>query len=400
MNKTHLPYSRTLYAMGLVNPSLMSLSLMLSFNLAFPETYGYAFLFSFLSLLPMLAVKVISERTEKKTVRCVSALLFTALSFLVPGEVMRPSWIIMLTLFSFVFVFCPHIEGRTMMTKAHIWDIIPLFGFYILSQILSSTVMITASTLLILTFILEFMLEKNMEGVRKEVMSRECRVGSDGMIRANRRVIILFTALYLALCVLIPVGVKLLSRERKETTVEYTFGLEKESATEEKTPLERKEIRLSKKSERVDFTPLGTLLLYLFLALVASGIILFFVAVFYRLFSSINSGRRRTDTLRPDDGITESDIVEEVKKKERDEKPGYFSPEGRIRRLYRGLVLSRVDDRGRLNAMTSGEIGKDATVEEDVTELYERTRYSEEKMDRESVRLMQILIRENKKSSK
>lgn len=400
MNKTHLPYSRALYAMGLVNPSLMALSLMFSFNLAFPETYLHAFFFSFLSLVPMLAVKIISERTENKTIRCVSALLFIALSFLVPGEVMRPSWIIMLTIFSFVFVFCPHIEGRTMMTKAHIWDIIPLFGLYILSQILSSPIMITASTLLILTFILEFMLEKNMEGVRKEVMSRECRVGSDGMIRANRRVIILFIALYLALCLLIPAGVKLLSREREETEVEYTFSLEKESVTEEKTPLERKEIRLSKKAADVDFTPLGTLLLYLFLALVGSGVILFFVALFYRLFSTINSGRRRKSSLNSDDGITESGIVEERKKKEREEKPGYFTPEGRIRRLYRGLVLSREEERRKLRTMTCGEIGKDASLEEDVTELYERTRYSEEKMDRESVRRMQMLIRENKKSSK
>ncbi len=401
MKNTRIPYSRALYFTGLLNPSIMALALMFSFNLAFPVTYVHAFVFSFLSLVPMLTVKIVSEKTDNKIIRSAVALVLILLSLLVPGEVMRPSWMIMLTVFSFVFVFCPHIEGRTMMTKAHIWDIVPLLAAYILSQILSSSVMISAVTLLVLTFILEYMLEKNMEGVRKEVMSRECRVNRDGIIRANRRVIILFIAVYLALCILIPVTVKLLTKERAETGIEYTFGEDKErEKEEEKTPARRKEIRLSKKADTIDFTPLGTLLLYLFLALVGAGVILSVVALFYRLFSAVNSGRKRRSRLTSDETITESDIVEVREEKEKETRPGYFTPEGRIRRLYRGLVLSREDDRGKLRTMTTGEIGRDASINSSVTELYERTRYTAAGADRESVRRMQSLVRENKKSSK
>lgn len=401
MKNTRIPYSRALYFTGLLNPSITALALMFSFNLAFPVTYAHAFVFSFLSLVPMLTVKIVSEKTDNKLVRSAVALLLILLSLLVPGEVMRPSWMIMLTVFSFVFVFCPHIEGRTMMTKAHIWDIVPLLAAYILSQILSNSVMISAVTLLILTFILEYMLEKNMEGVRKEVMSRECRVNRDGIIRANRRVIILFIAVYLALCILIPMTVKLLTKERAETGIEYTFGEETESEKEEeKAPAGRKEIRLSKKADTIDFTPLGTLLLCLFLALVGAGVILSVVALFYRLFSAVNSGDKRRSRLSPDETITESDIVDVKEEKEREVRPGYFTPEGRIRRLYRGLVLSREDDRGKLRTMTTGEIGRDASIMSDVTGIYERTRYTAAGADRESVRRMQSLVRENKKSSK
>lgn len=401
MKNVRIPYSRALYLFGLFNPSILALALMFSFNLAFPETYAHAFFFSFLSLVPMLTVKIISERTDNKIIRSAAALVLILLSLLVPGEVMRPSWMIMLTVFSFVFVFCPHIEGRTMMTKAHIWDIVPLLAAYILSQILQDTVMISAVTLLILTFILEYMLEKNMEGVKKEVMSRECRVNRDGIIKANRRVIILFIAVYLALCILIPMTVKLLTREREETGIEYTFGEETERETEEeKTPVERKEIRLSKKADTIDFTPLGTLLLYLFLAVVGAGIILSVVALFYRLFSAVNSGRKRRSRLLSDETITESDIVDVKTEKDRETKPGYFTPEGRIRRLYRGLVLSREDDREKLRTMTTGEIGRNASINSSVTELYERTRYTASGADRESVKRMQALVRENKKSSK
>lgn len=401
MKNVRIPYSRALYLTGLLNPSILALALMFSFNLAFPETYAHAFFFSFLSLVPMLTVKIISERTDNKIIRSATALVLILLSLLVPGEVMRPSWMIMLTVFSFVFVFCPHIEGRTMMTKAHIWDIVPLLAAYILSQILQDTVMISAVTLLILTFILEYMLEKNMEGVKKEVMSRECRVNRDGIIKANRRVIILFIAVYLALCILIPMTVKLLTREREETGIEYTFGEETERETEEeKTPVERKEIRLSKKADTIDFTPLGTLLLYLFLAVVGAGIILSVVALFYRLFSAVNSGRKRRSRLLSDETITESDIIDVKTDKDRETKPGYFTPEGRIRRLYRGLVLSREDDREKLRTMTTGEIGRNASINSSVTELYERTRYTASGADRESVKRMQALVRENKKSSK
>ena len=401
MNKTRLPYERALYFIGLLNPSIIALAIMFSFNLAFPKTYTHAFFFSFLSLVPMLTVKVVSEMTDNRLIRCGSALLLILLSLFVPGEVMRPSWIIMLSVFSFVFVFCPHIEGRTMMTKAHIWDIIPLLAAYILSQILADTVMISAVTLLILTFILEYMLEKNMEGVKKEVMSRECLVNRDGIIKANRRVIILFVAVYLLLCLLIPMTVKLLSKEREETSAEYTFGEETERGTEEeKTPVERKEIRISKRAGTIDFSPLGTLLLYLFLAVVGAGIILSVVALFYRLFSVINSGRRRRSRLSPDETITESDITDVRKEKERDTSPGYFTPEGRIRRLYKGLVLSRGGGLSELRTMTTGEIEKNRDISRGVTELYERTRYRAAGADRESVKRMQSLVRENKKSSK
>ncbi len=402
MKKNRIPYSRALYLMGLLNPSILALAVMFSFNLSFPVTYTHAFVFSFLSLLPMLTVKVVSERTENKLLRIVTALLMIALSFLVPGEVMRPSWIIMLTIFSFVFVFCPHIEGYTMMTKARIWDIVPLLAAYILSQIQSNSVLISSVTILILTFILEYMLEKNMEGVQKEVMSRECRVNRDGIIRANRRSIILFGAVYLSLCLLIPVTVELLSVEREETRVEYTFGENEEKETkDEKTPVERKEIRLSGKADAIDFTPLGTLLLYLFLSLVGATVILTLVALFYRLFSAVNSKRKKRSRLSPDESITESDIVvEEKKEREREKRAGYFTPEGRIRRIYRALVLSKEDERTKLRTMTTGEIGRDASISSGVTELYEQVRYSSSPADRESVKRMQILVRENKKSSK
>lgn len=401
MKKDTLPYSRSLFFFSLVNPCLIALAIMFSFNLALTENYLHAFTFSFLSLIPMLAVKTISERTERKIIRFPAALLFILLSFLVPGEVMRPSWIIMLTIFSFVFVFCPHIEGFTMMSEAHIWDIVPLFAAYILSQILNNRIMIASDTILILTFILEYMLARNMKGVRKEVMSRDCSVSRSGIIRENRKVIVLFVSVYLVLCVIIPVAVNLLSKNRAESAVTYTFGESAEEEREVKTPVERKEIRLSKKTEEIDYSPLGNILLYLFLSVVAGGVILSVVAVGYRLFSAVNSGRKRKSTVLPDETVLESGITETGKEKKKDViESKFLSPEWRIRRLYRSLVLSKKKDRSRLRTMTTGEIGKYDDISAEVTDIYNRTRYTEENVGKESVRRMQLLVRENKKCSK
>ena len=401
MKNESAPYSKVLAFFSFLNPSLIALALMFSFNLPLTENRLHAFLFSFLSLVPMLIVKTVSEKTDKKVIRFSVALALILLSLSVPGEVMKPTWIIMLAVFSSVFVFCPHIEGRTMMSEAHIWDIIPLFAAYILSQILNNPVMITADTLLVLTFILEYMLTRNMKGVMIEVKSRECRVSRDGIIMENRKIIIIFIAVYLILCVLIPVAASLLSKDREESSVTYTFGEEEKGEKEEKTPVEAKETRLSEKTGTIDFSPLENILLYLFLALVGSGILLALVAVFYRLFSVVGSGKKRKSSVLPDETIFESDITEtgKEKKKETDE-PKLLSPEWRIRRIYRGLVLSKENDRTRLRTMTTGEIGKEDGISDEVTDIYNRTRYTEENVGKESVRRMQMLVKENKKCSK
>lgn len=401
MKKEDAPYSRTLGFFSILNPSLFALCLMFSFNLPLTQNYLRAFLFCFLSLVPMLVIKIVSEKTDRKIIRYAVSLALILLSLAVPGEVMRPSWIIMLTIFSFVFVFCPHIEGRTMMSEAHIWDIIPLFASYILSQILNNTIMITADTLLILTFILEYMLTRNMKGVMIEVKSRECRVSRTGIIRENRKIVIFFIAVYLVLCVLVPVAVNLLSNDREESTVSYTFGEAEEGEEEVKTPIEAKEIRLSKKSDVIDFSPLGNILLYLFLALIAGGIILSVIAVLMRLFSVVNTGKKRRSSALSDETILESDITDTRKEKVKEKDNQVFlSPRWRIRHLYRAFVLSKEDSRAKLRTMTTGEIGSVDDIPGELTEIYNRTRYTEESVGKESVRRMQILVKENKKSSK
>ena len=124
-------------------------------------------------------------------------------------------------------------------------------------------------------------------------------------------------------------------------------------------------------------------------------------AVFYRLFSVVNSSGKRKSTVLPDETILESDITEtgKEKKKVKDD-PKFLSPEWRIRRLYTGLVLSKEEDRAKLRIMTTGEIEKRDDILSEVTDIYNRTRYADENGGKENVRRMQKLVKENKKSSK
>ena len=394
MNKQGLPYEKPLYTIGCVNIALMSLTITLTLSLLYPESVTSAFIYSFLSLIPLMAVKVVCERTEKKTIRLLTAVPLILLSLLVPDEVSSWSWIIMLTLFSFVFVFAPHIDGRVLMSKPHIWDLIPLLFMHAIAQITARTPMIISSILMILTFILCFMMEKNMRGVVLEIKSREGAVSREGILRENRRVLILFIVIYLILSVLIPAAFSLLSKESEETAQYYEFGDYEREDEEVKTEVKAKDIRLTKKTEAIDYSGAGSVLMYIFLFLLATAVVLGIYSIFYRLFSILNTEKRKRNTLSEDIKVTEETVVAEKKEKRmKTSDPSFFTPSGRLRRLYRKAVLSRTKEREKLSSMTTGEIERSLSLTDSVTALYDRTRYTETVPTKDEIRKMQEDLR-------
>ncbi len=395
MNRQRLPYGKSLYAAGCVNIALMSLTVTLTLSLLYPESVTAAFIYSFLSLLPLMAVKVICEGTRKKSIRLLSAVPLILLSLLVPDEVSRWSWVIMLTAFSFVFVFAPHIDGRVLMSRPHIWDLIPLLLMHAVAQITARTPMIIASILMILTFILCFMLEKNMRGVALEIKSREGEVNREGILRENRRVLLLFIVIYLILSFLIPAACTLLSSGREESSQYYEFGKMNSEDEEIKTEVKAKDIRLTKKAEAIDYSSFGSALMYLFLFLLASAAVLGIYSIFYRLFSIINTEKRKKSTMKPDITVTEEAVEKEKKERRRKTpEPSFFTPSGRLRRLYRKAVLSRCREREKLTVMTSGEIEKSLSIPSSVTAIYDRTRYTEKVPTKDEIRKMQEDLRQ------
>ena len=394
MNRQGLPYEKSLYTIGCVNIALMALTITLTLSLLYPDSVTAAFMYSFLSLIPLMTVKVVCERTEKKTVRLLVAIPLILLSLLVPDPVSSWSWIIMLTIFSFVFVFAPHIDGRVLMSRPHIWDLIPLLFMHAIAQITARTPMIISSILMILTFILCFMLEKNMRGVALEIKSREGAVNREGILRENRRVLILFIVIYLILSVLIPVTFSLLSKDREETTQYYEYGEYEGKDEEVKTEVKAKDIRLTKKTEAIDYSSIGSILMYIFLFLLASAVVLGIYSIFYRLFSILNTEKRKRSTLSRDIKVTEEAVVAEKKEKKRKTSdPSFFTPSGRLRRLYRKAVLSRTKERGKLSAMTTGEIERSLSIPDSVTAIYDRTRYTETVPTKDEIRRMQEDLR-------
>lgn len=398
MEKVKAPYSNSLYIIGILNVYLSSFFIPLTLSLIFsPLSPFLIFINSFLFLLNIPFLKIVCEKVEKKWIRIIVVLISFLLLFLIKEEVLRTSLLITYVIYGFLFIFLPQKEGSVVLSRPYIYLLVLYLLMYAFSQIANNAYLEIATLFITLSFLLLFLLDKNMRGVREKIRSREYKVSRDGIMRANRKVILIYLLVFVLLSILLP-SVMLLKEERKESEVSYDFWLRE---TEEEI---YKEVVIKEKGKSRNATPfelerIGNFLVYFFLFALVVALAVIVYSVFRLLFSIEKSERSDTEEKREEFFISEVEIKKEIKKK-KEERVSFLSPEWRIRRMFKKYILSRSEGK-KIDNYNVEELTVLFSSPEELKEIYRETRYSNKKTEKDEVKVFsEIIKRENKKSSK
>lgn len=398
MEKVKAPYSNSLYIIGILNVYLSSFFIPLTLSLIFsPLSPFLIFINSFLFLLNIPFLKIVCEKVEKKWIRIIVVLISFLLLFLIKEEVLRTSLLITYVIYGFLFIFLPQKECSVVLSRPYIYLLVLYLLMYAFSQIANNAYLEIATLFITLSFLLLFLLDKNMRGVREKIRSREYKVSRDGIMRANRKVILIYLLVFVLLSILLP-SVMLLKEERKESEVSYDFWLRE---TEEEI---YKEVVIKEKGKSRNATPfelerIGNFLVYFFLFALVVALAVIVYSVFRLLFSIEKSERSDTEEKREEFFISEVEIKKEIKKK-KEERVSFLSPEWRIRRMFKKYILSRSEGK-KIDNYNVEELTVLFSSPEELKEIYRETRYSNKKTEKDEVKVFsEIIKRENKKSSK
>lgn len=398
MEKVKAPYSNALYIIGILNVYISSFFIPLTLSLIFsPLSPYFVFIYSSIFLLNIPFLKIVCEKTKKKGIRIVIVLLSFLLLFFIKEEVLRTSLLITYIIYGFLFVFLPQKEGSVVLSRPYIYLLILYLLMYAFSQIANNTYLEVATLFITLSFLLLFLLDKNMRGVREKIRSREYKVSREGIMRANRRVIIIYLLSFVLLSFLLP-SLTLLKGEREESEVSYDFYL-RETEEEIYEEVSVKEKGISRNTEPFNLEGIGRVLLCLFLFALLVALSLILYSIFRLLFSIEKSEKNDIEEKREEFFISEVETKKDVKKK-KEKEVSFLSPAWRIRRMYKKYILSKREGK-KIDNYNVEELATLFSSPEDLNEIYRRTRYSNKKIEKDDVRLFsEIVKKENKKSSK
>lgn len=398
MEKVKAPYSNALYIIGILNVYLSSFFIPLTLSLIFsPLSHFVIFIYSSLFLLNIPFLKIVCEKVKKKWIRILIVLLSFLFLFFIKEEVLRSSLLITYIIYGFLFVFLPQKEGSVVLSRPYIYLLVLYLLMYAFSQIANNTYLEVATLFITLSFLLLFLLDKNMRGVREKVRSREYKVSREGIMRANRKVILIYLLSFVLLSFLLP-SLMLLKGEREESIVSYDFWL-REAEEERKEEVSIKEKGISRSEEPFNLERIGNFLLYLFLFGLLIAIFLILYSIFRLLFSIEKSEKNDTEESREEFFISEVETKKEIKKR-KEERISFLSPEWRIRRMFKKYILSRSEGR-KLDNYNVEELATLFSSPDELKEIYRRTRYSNKKTEKDEVKVFsEIVKKENKKSSK
>ncbi|MBQ0071750.1 MAG: hypothetical protein KBS81_07860 [Spirochaetales bacterium] len=374
------PYGKALWLIGSLNTMLLSIPLPYLFLNLFPEAEGVLLLAQSIGIaLPVLLLKIVGEKVKGKAGRGLLAFGIAALFIVFSlGPVMRTAYTLVLAFYLLLVLAAPRPEGRILLSKPQPWQGVVFLLLFALGSGNGNQSIRSASAVLFVLFLLLYLLDRNMEKVEKKLLSSDAVSSPSAVLRVNNRLMVLFSILFLLFSIAVPF---LLSgtEERKESTVTYVFGEEETEDTEEKWEvLASRDIALSPKGKALSgrFFSLFPIVLTF---LVSLGAIFFLLYAVLSLIFSFRHG----EALQAEERIEETILVKRTKEeaKEKEERPGYFSLEGRVRRLYRRTILlgleGKVDD-----ALTPAELEEKAHVQDSALhEVYEKARYSQQGVD-------------------
>ena len=400
MNKEIKRYTYVLSLLGIVNVSLIVLSINAVIVLNFPEYQDGVHIWNtFGVIIPLVPLIAISEsKGENRWWKVILVVLTSISVLLAKGNVARTGWALSLSVFMIPALFAPRPGGKILMERPRIWHVLVFIVSYGIGQITNSFSLSALEIVVIYIFFVIWVLSININGFLKKIRDNRKDVDVDSILKENRRQIILFIAIFTLLSVLIPFFIDNLNVERKESEVVYEWGETREEEDEDEfyKPIV-KEKGLSKEAKAFDLATIGNILMWVFVFSVIGILVLECVVLIIKIRDIDGRKEKHKDQFQDDF------LVESIIEKERRKKSGHFflSLSDKIRRLYKKSVEKYKKDND-LSIMSTKEINDEVLLFDtyEFTSIYEATRYSLNKVEPKDYERMKVLLKEKKKSSK
>ena len=382
MNKEINRYTFALSLMGIINVSLIVLSLNAIVVLSFPEYEGILHLWNVYGvLIPLIPLAIAAEKKGENKWWKLILILLTVLSIMpAKGNVAKTGWAFSLIVFMIPALFAPRPGGKLLMERPRIWHVIVFLVSYGIGQINENFHLSSLSVILIYVFFVIWVLSININRFLKRIRDEKGEVDVVSILKENRRQIIIFVALFTLLSLLLPFVIENLQREKKTTSVEYEWGEEGEEQSDDSLyqPIS-KEKGMSRDSKPFDLSILGNILMWTFVAAVIGFLVLECFVIIMKIREIDGRKQIHRDQFK-DDFEVESIAFSEKKKKKRVKL--FLSAPEKIRRIYKKNVLRRSKGES-LEALTTKEIQDEILSFDSYTfsSIYEDARYSERKME-------------------
>ena len=382
MNKEINRYTFALSLMGIINVSLIVLSLNAIVVLSFPEYEGILHLWNVYGvLIPLIPLEIAAEKKGENKWWKLILILLTVLSIMpAKGNVAKTGWAFSLIVFMIPALFAPRPGGKLLMERPRIWHVIVFLVSYGIGQINENFHLSSLSVILIYVFFVIWVLSININRFLKRIRDEKGEVDVVSILKENRRQIIIFVALFTLLSLLLPFVIENLQREKKTTSAVYEWGEEREEETDDSFYLSiSKEKGSSKESKPFDLSILGNILMWTFVAAVIGFLVLECFVIIMKIREIDGRKQIHRDQFK-DDFEVESIAFSEKKKKKRVKL--FLSAPEKIRRIYKKNVLRRSKGES-LEALTTKEIQDEILSFDSYTfsSIYEDARYSGRKME-------------------
>lgn len=400
MNKEIKRYTYVLSLLGIINVSLIVLSINAVIVLNFPEYQDGVHIWNtFGVIIPLVPLIAISEsKGENRWWKVILVVLTSISVLLAKGNVARTGWALSLSVFMIPALFAPRPGGKILMERPRIWHVLVFIVSYGIGQITNSFSLSALEVVVIYIFFVIWVLSININGFLKKIRDNRKDVDVDSILKENRRQIILFIAIFTLLSVLLPFFIDNLNVERKESEVVYEWGETREEEDEDEfyKPIV-KEKGLSKEAKAFDLATIGNILMWVFVFSVIGILVLECVVLIIKIRDIDGRKEKHKDQFQDDF------LVESIIEKERRKKSGhlFLSLSDKIRRLYKKSVEKHKKDND-LSIMSTKEINDEVLLFDtyEFTSIYEDTRYSLNKVEPKGYERMKVLLKEKKKSSK
>ena len=382
MNKEIKRYLSALSFMGIINVSLIVLSINAIIVLNFPEYEGFYHIWNTYGvLIPLIPLTLLAEnRGEKRGWKVIILLLCVLSIMLAKGNVAKTGWAVSLLVFMLPALFAPRPGGKLLMERPRIWHILVFLVSYGIGQITGNSYLSSLEVVVIYMFFVIWVLSLNINSFLKRIRDEKGDVEVDSILKENRRQMLFFIALFTLISLLLPFVIESLVREREETSVTYEWGEEREEERDDSfyVPIS-KEKGISKDSKPFDLSLLGNILMWVFVAAVIGFLALECIVIIMKIRETDGRKQIHRDQFK-DDFTVESIAHSEKEKKKR---VRLFLPvDEKIRRIYKKNVEKRSKGES-LEALTTKEIQDEILSFDSYTfsSIYEDARYSERKME-------------------
>ena len=226
MKKEIKRYTFFLSLLGIINVSLIVLSINAVIVMNFPEYSGIEHLWNIYGvLIPLVPLTVLNEgKGEKRGWKILLLSLAVFSVFLSKGNVARTGWGLSLSMFMIPSLFGPRPDGKPLMIKPHIWQGLVYLISYGIGQINGNQELISLEIVVIYIFFVIWVLSININGTMKRIRDEKGEVEVDSILKENRKRILLFIVLFSLLSLLLPFILENIKGERGVSDVVYEWG--------------------------------------------------------------------------------------------------------------------------------------------------------------------------------